>query len=73
MYQNLSIYQAAALLKSDENADWTWGGALALAQYLENLEDSTNTKIEFDLVAFRCEYSEYESILQAAKITIYPC
>lgn len=67
MYQNLSTNEATALLKEDENADWSWSGAQALIEYLEGLEEQTNKKIEFDRVAIRCEYSEYESALEAAQ------
>lgn len=67
MYQILSTSEAVKLLKNDRNTNWSWGGAWALVKYLENLEHSTDTKIEFDLVAFCVEYSEYDSILQAAK------
>lgn len=34
----------------------------ALFDYLEELEDGTDTKIEFDPIALCCEYSEYESL-----------
>ena len=67
MYQNLSTNEAIKLLKEDENTYWSWSGAQALVEYLEGLEDSTNKKIEFDRVAIRCEYSEYESALEAAQ------
>jgi hypothetical protein len=67
MYHNLSSNEVARMLQTDENAGWSWSGAMALASYLEDLEDSTNTKIEFDLIGIRCDYSEYESILEAAE------
>jgi hypothetical protein len=67
MYQNLNITQATALLMEDEYAHWSWSGAVALVEYLEDLEDSTDTKIEFDTVGIRCEYSEYESVREAAE------
>jgi|688.fasta_scaffold1989136_1 hypothetical protein len=67
MYINLSTDEAARLLKKDDNADWSWSGAFALIEYLEDLEEQTNQKIEFDQIAIRCDYSEYSSILEAAK------
>lgn len=67
MYINLSTDEATRLLKKDENAHWSWSGAFALIEYLEDLEEQTNQKIEFDRVAIRCDYSEYSSILEAAK------
>lgn len=67
MYQNLNTTQATALLREDEYAHWSWSGAVALVEYFEDYEESTNTKIEFDTVAIRCEYSEYKSVLEAAE------
>lgn len=67
MYINLTTDEAVRLLKKDDNAIWSWDGALSLVQYLEDLEDSTNTKIEFDPILFRCEYSEYSSVLKAGE------
>jgi hypothetical protein len=67
MYINLTTDEAVRLLKKDDNASWSWDGALALVQYLQDLEDSTNTKIEFDPILFRCEYSEYSSVLKAGE------
>ena len=67
MYTNLSTDEAIKLLKEDDNADWSWDGATALIEYLEDLEDSLDKPIEFDRVALRCEYSEYSSALEAAQ------
>jgi hypothetical protein len=66
MYSNLSTAEAINLLMGDDNADWSRDGAEALIEYLEELESSDSKSIEFDRVAFRCEYSEYYSILEAA-------
>lgn len=65
MFRTLSTDEAIKLLKNDDNAGWSWSGATALIEYLEDLEDST--AIEFDIVAIRCEYSEYSSALEAAQ------
>jgi len=67
MYRNLNTNQATVLLMEDEYANWSWSGAEALVEYLEEIEDSTNTKIEFDTVAIRCDFSEYKSVLEAAE------
>lgn len=66
MYQILSTREATTLLMGDESAHWSWDGATALVEYLEELEDSINTKVDFDTVAIRCEFSEYDSVLEAA-------
>lgn len=67
MYTNLSTDEAIKLLKDDDNADWSWSGATALIEYLEDLEDSLDKPIKFDRVAIRCDYSEYGSVLEAAE------
>ena len=72
-YQNLSAIETAELLRNDEFASWTYKGAHALADYLEGLEDDIRchicgcdtTRIEIDIVAIRCEYSEYDNALEA--------
>jgi len=67
MYTNLSTTEAISLLVSDEYANWSWSGAEALVKHLEDLEDSLDEPIQFDRIAFRCEYSEYSSALEAAE------
>ena len=62
----LSTSQAVDLLKADTNANWSRSGAFALVEYLEQTEEDTGTKIEFDAVAIRCDFSEYASALEAA-------
>ena len=66
MKATLSTSQAADMLKADGNASWSRSGALALVEYLEELESDIGTEIEFDAVAIRCDFSEYDSALQAA-------
>lgn len=66
MKATLSTSQAADLLKSDSNARWSRSGAYALVEHLEQLEEDTGTEIELDIVAIRCDYSEYSSALEAA-------
>ncbi len=67
MKQTLTTDQAANLLVADDNAGWSYAGARALVEYLENLEDDTGEEMEFDAVALRCDFSEYETALQAAE------
>lgn len=60
IYQQLNTSDVAALLRADDNARWTADGAWALAEYLEELSEDCGLRLEFDQVAIRCEYSEYE-------------
>ena len=41
--------------------NFSYEGRFALFNYLENLEDDTDDKIEFDPIALCCEYSEYDN------------
>ena len=45
-------------LRSDEFANWTYSGASALYDYLQDLSDDMGQDIEFDRVTLRCEWSE---------------
>jgi hypothetical protein len=62
MKTTLSTSDIAHALKSDENANWSWNGARALAEYLEEYEESTGEELELDVVAIRCDFSQYDSL-----------
>ena len=73
-YINLTPTDIAELLRKDGCANWSYKGSYALADYFEGLEDDGNrchicgcdtTRIEIDIVAIRCEYSEYDNALEA--------
>jgi len=57
IYQSMDVHQIADALKDDDNANWTYEGAMLLADYLLDLSDETGD-FEFDIVAIRCEWSE---------------
>jgi hypothetical protein len=61
MKMTLSANQIADALKSDQYAAWSYYGSMALASYFEELEQETGEELELDVVAIRCDYSEYES------------
>ncbi len=67
MKKTLNTNQIADALRNDQNANWSWAGARALAEYLEELEEETGTEMELDIVAIRCDYSEYEDAIVAAE------
>jgi hypothetical protein len=67
MKNTLTTYEIAIELLADDNASWTRSGALALAEYLEQIEEECGIEIEFDRVAIRCEYSEHESLQEWAR------
>ena len=59
IYETLTITQIAQAIYNDDNANWSYEGAYAIAEYLEDLSDDLGENIELDVVAIRCEYSEY--------------
>jgi hypothetical protein len=62
----LNTHQIAAALLKDTTANWSRAGALALAEYLKEYEADAGEEIELDVCAFRCDFSEYASLLDWA-------
>jgi hypothetical protein len=67
MKQTLTTRQAADIISRDDSNSFTYDGALALAEYLEALECDTNSELELDLVAIRCDFSQWDSLQQWAE------
>lgn len=63
MKETLNTYEIADRLFRDENANWSYAGAKALAEYLDTDE---NENAEFDRVAIRCDFSEYATLVEWA-------
>ena len=66
MKNTLSVYEIAHALQDDSNAGWSYEGSKALAEYLDNLDQESGEDTELDVVAIRCDWSEYESAQDAA-------
>ena len=66
MKPTLSTNQAANILAEDQNSTFTRAGAFALVEYLEQMEEDCGTEMEFDAVAIRCDFAEYDSALECA-------
>ena len=66
MKLTLSTYEAAERLFNDENSNWSRGGAFALVEYLEELEEDIGEEIEFCHVTLRCDFSQYENLIDWA-------
>ena len=62
MKNTLTTYEIAEKLIADENANWSRAGAFALAEYLEQYEEECEIELELDVVALRCDYSEFNSL-----------
>lgn len=50
--------------KSSDNGQsrWSRAAAFALAEYYEELEQSMGEEMELDVVAIRCEWTEYSTL-----------
>ena len=67
MKETLTPHEVAERLFRDENANWTFAGALALAEALVEYEEGSGEEMEFDAVAIRCDFSEYTGLRQWAE------
>ena len=47
---------------SKKDHGFSYHGAKALFEHLTQYEEDCGTDIEFDPIAFRCEYDEYENL-----------
>jgi len=56
--QTLTTNEAAHTLLADEFANWTYDGAMAITQYIEDLSDDMGEDVEFCHVVIRCDFSE---------------
>jgi hypothetical protein len=62
MFIKIDCYQFADRMGDDFSRD----AAIALFDYLEDLESDCGEEQEFDRVGIRCQFSEYASALEAA-------
>jgi len=67
MIETLTEEQVIQALRQDTYANWSYKGAKALTEYLFELEDETGEQIELDPIAWRCEFTEYDSLEDWAK------
>ena len=62
MKNTLNTYEITNALFNDKNADWSYNGAQALAEYLEQYEEDCGRELELDIVALRCEFTECDNL-----------
>lgn len=53
-----------AFKSMNRNTNFTYDGKRALFDYLERLEDDCGEKIELDVIALCCEYTEYNNLAE---------
>ena len=46
---------------------FSYEGSIALFDYLTEYEEDSEHELEFDPIAFRCEFSEYENLKEIQK------
>ena len=61
LFQTLSVSEAAHQLLNDDNANWSYEGANAIADYLNDLQEDCGGDRSFSVIDVRCEYSELSS------------
>ena len=57
MKKTIRINEFASELESN----FSYNGAMALLEYLEDIECEMNMELEFDAIEIRCTYTEYEN------------
>ena len=62
MKKTMNTHDIANALIADTHAAWSRAGAYALAEHLDEYEESTGEELELDVVALRCDFSEYTSL-----------
>lgn len=62
MKQTMNEYQFTSQFKKVRPENFSYEGLKALYNYLIDYEDSTGEELEFDPIAFCCEYAEYEDL-----------
>jgi len=63
----LNTNEVANQLRQDQYASYSYKGSIALAEYLEELEESIGEPMELDIVAIRCDFTEHESLIDAVQ------
>jgi len=61
-YVSKSEFINRFLKHEERNRNFSYEGLVVLFEYLENWEEETGEKIEFDMVGICCDYVEYDSI-----------
>tara|TARA_R110002020_G_scaffold63282_1_gene169098 strand:- start:241 stop:543 length:303 start_codon:yes stop_codon:yes gene_type:complete len=62
MKTNIDRYEFASWFAEHRPNDFSPIGRLELYDMLKSYEDDTDEEIEFDPIAFCCEYTEYEDM-----------
>lgn len=61
MKDTITKYQFVNEMAKEEHG-FSYQGSKALFDYLTEIEESCDTELEFDPIAFRCDFDEYETL-----------
>ena len=67
MIDTISEYQFTDWFMKHRPNNFSYKGTKALFDYLTGLEEDSGEPMEFDPIAFCCEYDEYDSIEECLK------
>ena len=67
MKDTITEYQFTDWFQEHRPNNFTYDGTKALFNYLEQLEEDCDMEIEFDPIAFCCEYNEYDNLKECLK------
>jgi hypothetical protein len=62
MKTTINEYEFASWFEKHRPNNFSYNGRKALYEMLKNYEDDTDEEIEFDPIAFCCEYTEYDDM-----------
>ena len=65
MKRTITVDQFVDAIVGDDYNNMSYDGALALFEYIEDYEDQTGQETELDVVAIRCEWTEYANFDEA--------
>ncbi len=66
MKMTIGTYDVAEMLINASEKAWTRSGALAMSEWLQDMEEDSGMEIEIDPIGIQCGYTEYKSVVEAA-------
>jgi len=67
MKKTISFYEFQNEFQDCRPDNFSYDGLKALFDYLEDYAENCDIEIELDVIAICCEFSEYDSAMEAAK------
>jgi len=67
MKKTISFYEFQNEFQDCRPDNFSYDGLKALFDYLEDFSENCDIEIELDVIAICCEFSEYETAMEAAK------